>query len=58
MKIYQIPKDERPREKLLNKGVKVLTDAELLALLLRTGTKDESALELSDRLLKTVNGVG
>ncbi|MGL4453611.1 MAG: RadC family protein [Sarcina sp.] len=58
LKIYQIPKDERPREKLLNKGVKALTDAELLALLLRTGTKDESALELSDRLLKTVNGVG
>lgn len=57
LKIYQIPKDERPREKLLSRGVKALTDAELLALLLRTGTKDESALELSKRLLEAINGV-
>jgi DNA repair protein RadC len=53
-----MPKDERPREKLLNRGVKALSDAELLALLLRTGTKDESALKLSERLLADVNGVG
>ncbi|MGL4762052.1 MAG: RadC family protein [Sarcina sp.] len=58
LKIYQIPKDERPREKLLSRGVVALSDAELLALLLRTGTKDESALELSKRLLKEVNGIG
>ncbi|MGL4655410.1 MAG: RadC family protein [Sarcina sp.] len=58
LKISQIPKDERPREKLLNKGVKALDNDELLALLLRTGTKDESALELSKRLLDAVNGVG
>ena len=58
LRIYEIPKDERPREKLLNRGVASLSNEELLALLLRTGTKDESALELSKRLLDAVNGVG
>lgn len=56
-KIYDIPKDERPREKLINYGVGSLDDSELLALLLRTGQKGENALELSKRLLCEVNGV-
>ncbi|MGL4739364.1 MAG: RadC family protein [Sarcina sp.] len=55
--IYDIPKDERPREKLLKYGVEALTDVELLALLLRTGNKNESALDLSKRLLDAVNGL-
>lgn len=56
-KIDDIPKDERPREKLINYGVCSLNDSELLALLLRTGQKGENALELSKRLLNEVNGV-
>lgn len=38
-KIKELPKVERPREKLIKKGVENLKDAELLAILLRTGTK-------------------
>ena len=56
-KIKDIPKEERPREKLLNFGVESLSDKELLALLLRTGQKGESALKLSERLLEQVNGI-
>lgn len=56
-KIVDIPKDERPREKLINYGVSTLSDSELLALLLRTGQKGESVLDLSKRLLEAVNGV-
>lgn len=44
--------DERPRERLLNKGAHTLTDAELLAILISTGTKNISALDLSKFLLE------
>lgn len=44
--------DERPREKLLNKGADTLSDAELLAILISTGTKNISALDLSNFLLE------
>lgn len=43
--------DDRPREKLLNKGKHALSDAELIAILLGTGCKGESALELARRIL-------
>lgn len=46
-----IPADERPREKLLSLGPEKLTDAELLAILLRTGVKGHSVLELAQTLL-------
>ena len=46
-----IPKEERPYEKCLQKGAEYLTDAELLAVILRTGSKGESALELSRKIL-------
>ena len=36
--------DDRPREKLINKGAKSLSDSELLAILIRTGTKENSPL--------------
>jgi DNA repair protein RadC len=39
--IKELPKDERPREKLLKYGADKLSDTELLAILLRTGTKGE-----------------
>ncbi|MDO4321591.1 MAG: DNA repair protein RadC [Lachnospiraceae bacterium] len=46
-----IPKEERPYEKCLAKGADSLSDAELLAVILRTGSKGESALELSRKIL-------
>jgi DNA repair protein RadC len=43
--------DDQPREKLLSSGKKSLSDAELMAILLRSGSKGESALSLSKRIL-------
>ena len=52
MAIRDWPRDERPREKLLEKGAAALSDAELLAILLRTGTRGRSALDLARDVLK------
>jgi DNA repair protein RadC len=43
--------DDRPREKLLSKGVHALSDAELLGILIATGTKDQSAVDLARSLM-------
>lgn len=43
--------DDRPREKLINKGSSALSDAELLAILIGSGNREESAVELSKRIL-------
>jgi len=50
--INQWSKDDRPREKLLQKGVSALSDAELIAILIGSGNTDESAVGLSQRILK------
>lgn len=50
--IKDLPKEERPRERMERYGAKVLSDTELLALLIRTGTRSESALVLAQRVLK------
>ena len=55
--ITSLPENERPREKLLNYGVKALSNAELLAILLRTGIKNESALSLSYKILSKHDGI-
>ncbi len=47
--------DDRPREKMMLKGRNTLSDAELLAILLGTGTRDLSAVELAQVLLQSVN---
>lgn len=47
----EIPKKDRPYEKCEREGVKALTDAELLSILIRTGNRQESALELAARIL-------
>ncbi len=52
MGIQHIPVHERPREKLLKKGVQNMKDKELLALLFRTGNKKRNVLELCDFLLQ------
>jgi DNA repair protein RadC len=53
MAIRDWPSDERPREKLLEKGATALSDAELLAILLRNGTPGHSALDLARDVLKS-----
>jgi DNA repair protein RadC len=49
--IHQWPESERPREKLLERGPQALSDAELVALLLGSGTKGRSAVDLARTLL-------
>lgn len=56
MRISQMCSSERPREKLLSRGAEALGDGELLAILLRTGSPGESALDLAQRLLGLVGG--
>ena len=51
MSIRDWPADERPREKLLQRGAKALTDAELLGIFLRTGTAGKSAVDMARELL-------
>ena len=51
MPLKDLPADARPREKLLARGPSALSDAELLALLLRTGIQGKSVLHLADELL-------
>ena len=57
MAIRDWPRDERPREKLLEKGAAALSDAELLAILLRNGTRGSSALDLARDVLKRFRGL-
>lgn len=57
MRIRELQERDRPRERLLSSGVAALSDAELLAVLLGSGTARESALELSCRLLNDI-GLG
>ncbi len=46
--------DDKPREKMVQKGKSVLSDAELIAILIGSGSKNESAVELSKRILASV----
>ena len=55
--IKDIPPDARPREKLLSQGPAALADAELVALLLRTGLKGTSVLQLAQQVLDAFGGV-
>lgn len=57
MAISDWPLAERPRERLLAEGAKVLSDAELLAVLLRTGLRGKSAVDLARDLLKKYKGI-
>jgi DNA repair protein RadC len=54
IKISALAEDERPREKLILKGKAYLTDAELIAILIGTGTKQLSALDLARQILNAV----
>jgi DNA repair protein RadC len=56
-RVAELPFDERPRERLLRLGPQALTTAELLAILLRTGSQREGVLEIASRLLRDHEGV-
>jgi DNA repair protein RadC len=55
--IKDLPPAERPRERLLSCGQAALSDAELLAILLRTGTNKETAVQLAERVLVEFGGL-
>lgn len=55
--LRDVPSEERPRERMLNFGAQALSNAELLAILLRTGTVAESAVRLAYRILAESNGL-
>lgn len=57
-KIKDLPKKERPREKLLEKGAKILSDQELLAVILGRGTQKNDVLSLSKKIVKLIDSIG
>ncbi|MCT8978240.1 DNA repair protein RadC [Clostridium sp. CX1] len=57
LKIMDLPEGERPRERLLRYGVEALSNAELLAVILRSGSKKENILNLSSRIIKENGGL-
>ena len=58
MAITQWPENERPREKLILRGASALSDAELLAIFLRTGLPGITAIDLARSLLSEFGGLG
>lgn len=58
MKVKELQEMQRPREHALRSGIKTLHDRELLALLIRNGTKRNSALEVADALLQQMEHLG
>ncbi|MDD9269865.1 DNA repair protein RadC [Paenibacillus sp. GCM10023248] len=55
--LREVPLAERPRERMLHYGAEALSHAELLAIMLRTGTVAESAVRLADRVLSECGGL-
>lgn len=55
--IRDVPEEERPRERLIKRGAATLSNQELLAIILRTGTVKESVLEISQRLFMHFEGL-
>jgi DNA repair protein RadC len=55
--LRDIPKEDRPRERMLDFGAHALSNSELIAILLRTGTVAESAVGLAQRVLKEAGGI-
>lgn len=55
MPIKNLAKDDRPREKFLLKGRNSLSDSELLAIIMGSGSRDETAIELARKILSSVN---
>jgi len=57
MGIMEWPPEERPREKLLRLGARTLSDAELLAILLRSGTREQHVVDIARQALTELGGV-
>lgn len=57
MPLTERPESERPREKLLDRGPEILTDAELVAILLRTGLPGQDAIALAHSLIQELGGL-
>lgn len=57
MKIKQIDENERPRERLISFGVDNLSNEELIAIILKCGTKNISAKDLGNIIIKEINGI-
>ena len=55
--IKEFCEDDRPREKFRKFGATALSDKEILAILLRTGIKNQNVIELADSILKDVGGI-
>lgn len=55
--VKEMPRDQRPRERLICFGPSVLSNAEILAILLGTGTEKETSIELAQRILSSRGGV-
>ena len=55
--IHQWPESERPRERLLKDGPESLSDAQLMAILLRVGRRDSSAMQVAMELLQQLGGL-
>ena len=56
--VRDLPKDEQPRQRLRHAGSQALSVAELLAIALRTGTRQDNAIELAGKLLAKYGGLG
>ena len=57
MKIKELPNEERPREKALRYGINTLSNSELFAIILGSGTKNMNVLELATNLLSAIGGI-
>ncbi len=53
--IKELPEDERPQEKMIRFGAKSLSNAELLAIIIRTGTKDATSVEVSRKIIEFID---
>ncbi len=56
-KIAEMPENEKPRDKAMRYGVRTLSNRELIAILIRTGTEGKSALETADALIRRAGGM-
>ena len=55
--IKKIPKEDRPYERLINLGVESLSNEELLAIIIKSGTRNESSKDIATKLLSNIGGI-
>ena len=57
LSVKELPESERPYEKVLMYGVESLSNAELLSIIIKNGTRDENSIQIANRLLKLVDSM-